>query len=366
MLAVTALSKSYDGERGETVAAIRNIAFSVGQGEFVSLLGPSGCGKSTTLRCVAGLERAQCGEITIGDKTVYSSDKNIHVPTYRRDVGMVFQSYAIWPHMTVFGNAAFPLEVEGKLTRDEIRSRTLEILKTVALDGLEERPASKLSGGQQQRLALARALVRRPQLFLLDEPLSNLDAQLRDRMRLELRRLQTALGLTTLYVTHDQTEALSLSDRIAVMNGGEIIQCGPPEEIYNRPANKFVANFVGSTNFIDATVRGKTGEKDTYRVDTGGGPLAIYSQSLLPDGALVTVSVRPENIVITREAPSAALSMAGKVVGRTFLGEHLELQVQCGSVLLLCRCHQSPEVTIGSEVHISVQPRGCVAIPGGI
>jgi iron(III) transport system ATP-binding protein len=362
MLTVTNLSKTYEGEGREAFAAVRDVSFSAAQGEFITLLGPSGCGKTTTLRCIAGLERPDGGEIAVAESIVYSSAKRIYVPTHGRDIGMVFQSYAIWPHMTVFGNVAFPLEVERKLTRREIRRRTLEVLETVALGGLEDRPASKLSGGQQQRLALARALVRRPRLFLLDEPLSNLDAQLRDRMRGELRRLQSNLGLTTLYVTHDQTEALALSDRIAVMNCGMIEQWGTPEEIYNRPANAFVASFVGSSNFVAARVRGRAGEPDLYLADAGCGTLTIFSSAPLADGAAVNVSIRPENISLTREMPAAGAGLHGKVVSRSFLGEHLDLQVQCNAVTLQCSCHQRLEVAIGDELYLSMQPRDCVAI----
>lgn len=362
MLAVTSLCKSYDNERRESFAAIGGISFAVAKGEFVTLLGPSGCGKTTTLRCIAGLERPDDGEIKIADSVVYSSSKGVYVPTHRRDIGMVFQSYAIWPHMTVFGNVAFPLEVEGKLSRSEIRHRTLQILNTVALDGLENRSASKLSGGQQQRLALARALVRRPTLFLLDEPLSNLDAQLRDRMRTELRRLQSDLGLTTLYVTHDQAEALSLSDRIAVMSGGTIVQWGSPEDIYNRPANTFVASFVGSTNFIEARVRDSAGPPDLYQVDTGCGVLTIYSAHPLNKGAAVIVSIRPENVALTREAAADAMTLSGTVVSRSFLGEYLDIHLRCGSVVLQCRGSQSLDAPIGSALYVSLRPRDCIGI----
>ena len=223
------------------------------EGKLFTLLGPSGCGKTTTLRSIAGLEKPTAGEIEVGGRLVYSSAKGIFVAPNKRNFGMVFQSYAIWPHMNVFQNVAFPLEVR-RLPKKEIRERVMRVLHAVALDELVDRDATKLSGGQQQRLALARALVMEPQLLLLDEPLSNLDAKLRDRMRSELKRLQRDLSLTTVYVTHDQSEALALSHEIAVMNEGRVVQVGTPRQIYEQPADKFVADFVGTTNFIGGTV----------------------------------------------------------------------------------------------------------------
>jgi iron(III) transport system ATP-binding protein len=212
LLSVAGLCTEYIGERGQTIRAAQDVSFEVPQGKLFTLLGPSGCGKTTTLRSIAGLERPRAGEISVGGEVIYSSGKDIFIPPNRRGLGMVFQSYAIWPHMTVFDNAAFPLQVSKKnIPRRQIRERVLRVLKVVALDDMADREATKLSGGQQQRLALARALVKEPPLLLLDEPLSNLDAKLRERMRFELKRLQRELGITTVYVTHDQSEALALS-----------------------------------------------------------------------------------------------------------------------------------------------------------
>ena len=251
---VNGLHKSYIAQ-GRPVAAVRGVSFNIREGEFYTLLGPSGCGKTTTMRCIAGLEHSTQGEIYVQGKLVSSASKNVFVPPNKRDIGMVFQSYAIWPHMTVFQNVAFPLNVAGiKTNSKEMRDRVDEALALVELEGYGDRFATQLSGGQQQRLALARAIVRRPALLLLDEPLSNLDARLRDTMRTELRALQRRLGITTLYVTHDQTEALSMSSRIAVMENGEIVQEATPRELYGAPSNAFVAEFLGVSNSIPCTV----------------------------------------------------------------------------------------------------------------
>ena len=255
MLSVKGLFTEYPNDRGQTVKAAQDVAFAVPEGKLFTLLGPSGCGKTTTLRSIAGLERPVAGEISVDGRVVYSGKKNTFVPPNQRNFGMVFQSYAIWPHMNVFQNAAFPLQVRAKrLEEKDIRDKVMRVLAAVGLADLAGRDATRLSGGQQQRLALARAIAMEPRLLLLDEPLSNLDAKLRERMRFELKRLQSEFKLTTVYVTHDQSEALALSHQIAVMSEGRIVQVGTPREIYERPRNKFVADFVGSSNFIDATV----------------------------------------------------------------------------------------------------------------
>src|SRR4029077_13758118 len=253
VLSVRSLFTEYPGERGTVVKAAQDVSFEVPEGKLFTLLGPSGCGKTTTLRSIAGLERPSSGEIEVAGKVMYSSAKRIFVAPNKRNFGMVFQSYAIWPHMNVFQNAAFPLEVR-KLRKKEIEERVMRVLHAVQLDHLGDREATKLSGGQQQRLALARALVMEPQLLLLDEPLSNLDAKLRELMRFELKRLQRELRITTVYVTHDQSEALALSHEIAVMRDGHIVQIGPPRAVYDRPNSQFVADFVGTTNFVDGSV----------------------------------------------------------------------------------------------------------------
>src|SRR5688572_14008521 len=257
MLKVDGLFTEYPNEKGQVVKAAQDVSFTVDEGRLFTLLGPSGCGKTTTLRSIAGLERPRAGEIYVNDRVVYSSARNVFVAPNRRGFGMVFQSYAIWPHMNVFQNSAFPLEVgEKSYSRKDMRDKVMRVLRAVQLDHLADREATKLSGGQQQRLALARALVMEPALLLLDEPLSNLDAKLRERMRFELKRLQRELRITTVYVTHDQSEALALSHAIAVMSEGRIQQIGTAREIYERPVNAFVADFVGTTNFVEGVATG--------------------------------------------------------------------------------------------------------------
>src|SRR5882672_6715546 len=241
MLKVESLNTEYPNERGEVVKAAQDVSFEVPEGKLFTLLGPSGCGKTTTLRSIAGLERPRSGEISVGDRVVYSGSRGIFVAPNRRGFGMVLQSYAIWPHMNVFENAAITLSFGARrIPRKEIREKVMRVLTAVQLDGFADREATKLSGGQQQRLALARALAMEPPLLLLDEPLSNLDAKLRELMRFELKRLQRELGITTVYVTHDQSEALALSHSIAVMSDGRIRQIGPPRDIYERSASRFV------------------------------------------------------------------------------------------------------------------------------
>src|SRR5262245_48094247 len=255
MLEVQNLIKLFNVRGGRPVRAIDEVNFTVEQGEFFTLLGPSGCGKSTTLRCVAGLERPQNGKINLRGKTVFDSANRTHVDPNHRNIGMVFQSYAIWPHLNVFDNVAFPLRASGQRSTKIISAKVAWSLELVGLNRFAERPATQLSGGQQQRVALARALVREPDLLLLDEPLSNLDAKLREHMRSELKRLQRELGITTLYVTHDQLESIQMSDRVAVMNAGQILQIGKPNDVYERPTSQFVADFMGSTNLINGVVR---------------------------------------------------------------------------------------------------------------
>ncbi len=363
VLSVRSLYTEYPGERGTLVKAAQDVSFEVPEGKLFTLLGPSGCGKTTTLRSIAGLERPSAGEIEVGSKVMYSSDKRIFVAPNKRNFGMVFQSYAIWPHMNVFQNAAFPLQVR-KLRKQEIHERVMRVLEAVQLDDLVDREATKLSGGQQQRLALARALVMEPQLLLLDEPLSNLDAKLRDRMRSELKRLQRELGLTTVYVTHDQSEALALSHEIAVMDDGRVVQIGTPRQIYEQPCNQFVADFVGTTNFIGGTVTALDAGRCV--IGCGMGPLKVQASQGVAKDTAVTVSVRPEDVELSEQPPSAAEGdnvCKAVVTAKDFLGEHLDFQVKVGDVVLLARAHPSLRTPVGDPIYVRMKAEKCVAIP---
>jgi iron(III) transport system ATP-binding protein len=359
MLKVEGLHTEYPNERGEIVKAAQDVSFEVPEGKLFTLLGPSGCGKTTTLRSIAGLERPRSGEISVGDRVVYSGSRGIFVAPNRRGFGMVFQSYAIWPHMSVFQNAAFPLEVGARrYSRSEIRDKVARVLTAVQLDAYADREATKLSGGQQQRLALARALAMEPQLLLLDEPLSNLDAKLREAMRFELKRLQRELKITTVYVTHDQSEALALSHAIAVMSEGRILQIGPPRDIYEKPASRFVADFVGSTNFIDGEALA------SGRVRTGIGEVEIAPGELRA-GERVVLSVRPEDVELAETRPEGANVWQGRVDQKVFLGEFVDFQVKLGDRILLSRRHPSLRTPIGDLIFVKLLPEKCVVFKAG-
>jgi putative spermidine/putrescine transport system ATP-binding protein len=303
-LALAGLSKDY----GVGEPAVDRLDLEIGRGEFVALLGPSGCGKTTTLRMIAGLIEPTAGRILLDGADLTGK------PVHRRNIGMVFQNYALFPHMSVADNVAFGLEMRG-IAAAEVRARVAEALALVRLSGLEARRPKSLSGGQQQRVALARALVIRPDLLLLDEPLSNLDAKLREEMRGEIREIQRRLGITTVFVTHDQTEALALADRIAVMERGRLAQLGTPEEIYENPATPFVAGFVGRINALVAAAGGDG------RLRIGGQP--IPAGELRPAGTRVTVMVRPQYITL---APAGG-GLAGRVTGLTYVGDIVQIAV---------------------------------------
>ena len=363
MLSVKGLCTEYVNESKLAIRAAQDVTFDVPQGKLFTLLGPSGCGKTTTLRSIAGLERPRAGEIAVASDVVYSSTRAIFVPPNQRGLGMVFQSYAIWPHMTVYENAAFPLRVgRRKLARREIDERVRRVLATVDLSEMAEREATKLSGGQQQRLALARALVMEPRLLLLDEPLSNLDAKLRERMRFELKRLQRELGITTVYVTHDQSEALALSHAIAVMNRGRIEQIGTPREIYERPVNPFVADFVGSSNFLDATVRALDAASGFYRVESALGIMKALGLDPLKPGDNVVVSVRPEDVHLSEARPDGENVWQGTVDQKVFLGETVDFQVLVGERQVQARTHPSLRTPVGDPIFLRVEPEKCVAL----
>jgi ABC-type Fe3+/spermidine/putrescine transport system ATPase subunit len=317
------------------VRAADRVTLEVQRGEVFTLLGPSGCGKTTTLRLVAGLERLDEGEIWVGDRPVASASRRIFVPAHKRRMGMVFQSYAIWPHLTVFENVAYPLRARG-VGGAQLREKVATALKLVGLEGLENRPGPLLSGGQQQRVALARAIVYEPDILLLDEPFSNLDAKLREHMRVEVRRLQRQLGITVLFVTHDQVEALSLSDRIAVMEGGHVVQVGAPQDLYDTPQEGFVRDFLGKSVLLSGQVAG-VGPDGRVEVVVHGKshPLVLQDSSLTSDAVSqpVYLAIRPEDIVLVQDADGADGNnrLEGRIDTLLFVGDRYECHVQLGS-----------------------------------
>ena len=360
-LRVEALAKKFAGE-GRELAAVNRISFSVPKGELFTLLGPSGCGKSTTLRCIAGLERPEGGAIAVADKMVYSFEKNIFMPPEQRGIGMVFQSYAIWPHMSVYQNVAYALEVK-RTPRSETRRRTMEALELVGLAGVADRPAPHLSGGQQQRVALARAIVGRPSLLLFDEPLSNLDAKLRERMRHEIRELQQRLEITAVYVTHDQAEALAISDTVAVMEAGRILAMGAPRDIYSAPGSRFVADFVGLTNIARGRALTRAQADGIGEVELGFGTLRCRLGDAIRPGDLVDVLIRPESIAVSCTLPAAAQNVWQAAVERlTFLGECQDATVRLGGQSLRVRVPAWLELRSGQPVYLEMAAQRCSAI----
>jgi iron(III) transport system ATP-binding protein len=308
-------------KRFGATTAVRQLSLDIRDGEFVTLLGPSGCGKTTLLRLIAGFMAPDEGEIRVGAATL-STPARV-VPPERRGMGMVFQNYAVWPHRTVYENVAFGLEVR-KVGKADTRARVAEMLELVNLSGLERRYPNELSGGQQQRVALARSLVVEPEILLLDEPLSNLDAKLRERMRWELKALQRRTGITFVYVTHDQTEAMALSDRVAVMHQGEIIQCGAPREVYTRPGNSTVADFMGLVNVLRGRVIRAAGDDSLVAVG-GDHPVRMALPLSLAEGQTVSVAIRPESLRLV--SADAGDAVPGKVVDVTFLGNLIDCHV---------------------------------------
>jgi iron(III) transport system ATP-binding protein len=366
MFTIENLRKQFIAPGNVAVNAVDGISLAAETGKLLTLLGPSGCGKTTTLRCLAGLERPLAGRIVIANQVVCDTDRGIFMAPSERGIGMVFQSYAIWPHMTVFENVAFPLRVarDHKYSSAEVKDKVERALEMVRMSGYESRPATQLSGGQQQRLAFARGLVREPQILLLDEPLSNLDAKLREQMRVELKRLQKQLGVTTVYVTHDQSEALALSDEIAVFNAGKIVQRGTPQEIYRHPKNQFVADFIGSANFLSGTLKEAAAADGTALVETAHGLFRCsFAQSIVP-GQPVLVSARPEDFSLYEKAPANGLNIfAGKIAHRVFLGEVVDYLVDTGEGEIRVRVKPEFDFRVGQTVDVAVSPQKCVALP---
>jgi iron(III) transport system ATP-binding protein len=335
------------------VVAVDNLSFAAKAGEFLTLLGPSGCGKTTTLRLIAGLERPETGAIYLGNRLLSSSDSGVFVPPERRGMGMVFQSYAIWPHMTVFENVAFPLQ-ELRVPRREIRDRVLAMLETVGLGGLHDRPAPMLSGGQQQRVALARALVSRPEVLLLDEPLSNLDARLREEMRFELRDMQARLGITSIFVTHDQAEAMTLSDRIIVMRAGRIEQEGKPEEVYQRPRTRFVMDFLGRANHLPARI-GRGGDGCRVAVVADGCGVPLHDADEWDEGMEVLLAFRPE--AVRAHAADGDGPWVGVVRSSIYVGGHIEYLVDLEQMTVRASGSPDSRLPVGARALLNVSPQ---------
>jgi iron(III) transport system ATP-binding protein len=356
---VDQLHHTYD-DRGKAVTAVDHVSFDVEENEFYTLLGPSGCGKTTTLRCLAGLEVPTSGTIEMDGVVVFSSRRV--VPTHRRDIGMVFQDYAVWPHMSVFENVAFPLHTGKRLSSTVIKDRVHEALELVNMREYAERKATQLSGGQQQRLSLARALVRQPKVLLLDEPLSNLDAKLREQMRKELRFLQRRVKVTTIFVTHDQVEALSMSNRIAVMNKGVIVQVGTPREIYQTPQSEFVAAFVGATSFIQGTVTAVDAAARQVSLDTAIGPLVSDMNVELAPGELVTIAVRPEAMRLSSDPFADTNNIEGVIDIGLFIGDAVDYDVHVGDELLRVKGSPHTRFRRRDKVFIDIPPSECVLI----
>jgi iron(III) transport system ATP-binding protein len=339
---------------------VSRASFAIEEGELFTLLGPSGCGKTTLLRLIAGFYAPDGGEIRFDERVVNE------VPPHERGIGMVFQNYALWPHMTVFDNIAYGLRLQ-KIERAQVSGRVDGVLEKVKLAGLGKRYPGQLSGGQQQRVALARALVLNPKILLLDEPLSNLDAKIRIQVRAEIRKLQQELGITTMYVTHDQEEALTLSDRIAVFNQGRVLQVGPPKDLYERPANRFVADFIGINNLIEGTVQSVDAAARRMRVATAFGEWWALLDERLPAGARCIVCVRPENAVVDGAPADGRNAVSGRVSFAAYLGNTLRYDVDLGQGTVFKTDVGDPwhhkELPMGSEVRVSFPVTSTVAIP---
>lgn len=355
---IQGLAKHYLSE-GKTVKALDNVDLTIPANEIFTLLGPSGCGKTTLLRCIVGLETPDDGEISIGGEVVWSKAKGIAIPTEKRGLGMVFQTYAIWPHMSVFDNIAYPLQIRGE-RKDAIHEKVARTLRFVQLEGVEKRSATKLSGGQQQRVALARALVAEPKVILFDEPLSNLDAKLREETRKELRTFLGELNITAVYVTHDRVEALALSDSIAVMRSGKIVEIGSPQKIYFDADHRFVADFIGRANLIDATVRSQEG--NLTMVDSGLGAINCQYRDLAA-GSKVTLCIRPEFVRITSGDMDAGQNVInGQVESLEFIGEVYEAEITVGNERLLARIDPDVKVKEGDAVSVGLDPAHCLLV----
>lgn len=351
------------------IVAVDDMTMDFEKGTLTTLLGPSGCGKTTTLRCIAGLEKPDKGVISIGGVTVFSQETNL--PPEKRKVGIVFQSYAIWPHMSVFDNIAFPLKIRH-FSKEETDKKVKQVMEMVRLTGFGDRPATQMSGGQQQRVALARALVFDPEILLLDEPLSNLDTALRDIVRVEVKRIQQSLGITTIYVTHDQQEALSISDEVVVMRAGKVMAVGPPKEIYSRPSNDFVASFVGKANLIPGKLVTLSGRLAHVATAIGDISCGVPDEADFKVGDEVIVSIKPENVHISGEAGrnDEPNTFKGLVDFTSYLGAFSEVLVSLGGDvdqhrIRVVKPSESVAFADGQKILVTFPPQFCTALPPG-
>ncbi|MGE5248501.1 MAG: ABC transporter ATP-binding protein [Verrucomicrobiota bacterium] len=357
---IRGLTRDYYSE-GKRIRALDNVDLTIPANRIFTLLGPSGCGKTTLLRCIVGLETPDAGEIAIGDEVVWSREKGIFAPPEKRGLGMVFQTYAIWPHMNVFENVAYPLK-SRKMPAEEIRARVARFLRFVQLEGFENRPATRLSGGQQQRVALARALVAEPKVILFDEPLSNLDAKLREETRKELRHFLGELKITAVYVTHDRVEALALSDRIAVMRAGRIVEIGDPRNIYFRSENRFVADFIGRANLIPGRVASVEGPHAA--IDTEIGTIVGLNAQQIAPGRDAVLCVRPEFIRLAAAGGGGSGNVyRGTVETLLFIGEAFEGEIRIGPTRITTTISPTADIAEGGDVSVSFDRDHCFLLP---
>jgi iron(III) transport system ATP-binding protein len=349
-------------KRFKNVVAVNHIELEVNQGEMLTLLGPSGCGKTTTLRCIAGLETPEEGDIVIDGKPMLSEG---FVQPSKRGIGMVFQNYAVWPHMRVFNNIVYGLKLQ-RISRQSIQEKARQVLELVGLNGLEDRYPAQLSGGQQQRVALARALVRNPKVLLLDEPLSNLDAKLREKMRFEIKSLVRRMGITSVYVTHDQAEAMVISDRIAVMESGDVVQIGTAQEIYERPANKFVADFIGTMNFISGEVVKVLQDTDTVYVRTEFSDKMLCKTPNITEttpGKKVYASIRPEDVEVFTEPPQGRKNLfKGTIAHKAYLGNFLYFFISVDGTMIRVQIPHQMTQEEGQELYLFLNPQKCMIL----
>jgi iron(III) transport system ATP-binding protein len=355
------LKKTFRREDGTTIAALDDVSIDIHPGEFLVLLGPSGCGKTTLLRCIAGLEQPESGEIEIDGRLVFSAARKVRVPPESRRLSMIFQSYALWPHMTVFDNIAYPLKCR-KHPRSQIEPQVRSVLSKVGIGHLADQYPAQISGGQQQRVALARAIVSQDSLVLFDEPLSNVDAKVREQLRLELISMQREIGFSALYVTHDQTEAMELGHRVAVMREGDIAQLGTPREIYGAPTSRYVANFIGTTNEIEGSVGDGGGDEIVVHSSIGSVVAGSGAAGFGRNDAVVAIC-RPESCELSLVEPSGANRFRGTVSTSLYAGAYTEHVVTVGEVVFRVRTSEATLFDNGAEVWLSIPPSAVRMVP---